>query len=52
VSAFTTEPYQRSYDVAPDGRFYFLAALGATAASAPSRVVWADNWMRGLPDSR
>jgi serine/threonine-protein kinase len=52
ASGFTTEAYQHSYDVAPDGRFLFLATLGATDASAPSRVVWADNWLRGLPDPR
>ena len=52
ASGFTTQSYQRSYDVAPDGQFLFLATLGATDASAPSRVVWADNWLRGFPDPR
>jgi serine/threonine-protein kinase len=52
ASGFGTENFQKSYDVGPDGRFFFLAPLGASSATAPSRVVWADNWMRGLPGAR
>jgi serine/threonine-protein kinase len=52
ASLFTTEAFQRSYDVSPDGRFVFLAPLGSADPNAPSRVVWADNWMRGLAARR
>ena len=52
ASGFGTENFQKSYDVGPDGRFFFLAPLGATSANAPSRVVWADNRMSGLPIAR
>jgi hypothetical protein len=50
ASIFRTEAFQHSYDVTPGGYFFFLAPLGPADANAPSRVVWADNWMSGLRD--
>ena len=45
-----TEVFEHAYGSSPNGR-YFLAPLGPADPTTPSRVAWADNWMRGLPDS-
>jgi hypothetical protein len=39
---------QRSYDVAPDGRFLMLRAEQAAAAPAPSSIVVVQNWTEEL----
>jgi Tol biopolymer transport system component len=50
VSAFALDPFQRSYDVSPDGRFFvFVSPLRSSGGSSSVRMVQVDNW---LPDIR